>query len=398
MKKWLVVFVASILSTTFIYAQYVIVDTGQTKFFNNKDIISKPSPGESFYGQDAQYSRNEPSYTDNNDGTITDNNTSLMWTKSFEVMSYKDAVKKAKDLSLGGYNDWRLPSIKEVYSLMLFSGKDVSSKNMGSIPNGAVPFIDTYYFDFDYGSNGDRIIDTQLLSSTIYMGKTMSGQKTVFGVNIADGRIKGYPLADIRSKRDKEYTVFFVRGNEAYGINDFQVSESTVSDLSTGLMWDKNDSKTSMSWEEAFKWVEEKNSENYLGYSDWRLPNAKELQSIVDYERSPQETNSAAIDPIFNISEITDEGGNPNYPFFWTSTTHENMRNGGSAVYICFGEALGFLKDRRTKKTNLVDVHGAGAQRSDRKVGNPDDFPYGHGPQGDVVRIKHYVRIVRDIN
>ena len=35
----------------------------------------------------------------------------------------------------------------------------------------------------------------------------------------------------------------------------------------------------------------------------------------------------------------------------------------------------------------LMDVHGAGAQRSDPKVGNPDDYPYGHGPQGDVIRI-----------
>ena len=43
----------------------------------------------------------------------------------------------------------------------------------------------------------------------------------------------------------------------------------------------------------------------------------------------------------------------------------------------------------------LLDVHGAGAQRSDPKAGNPDDYPYGRGPQGDVVRINNYVRCVR---
>ena len=43
----------------------------------------------------------------------------------------------------------------------------------------------------------------------------------------------------------------------------------------------------------------------------------------------------------------------------------------------------------------LFDVHGAGAQRSDPKSGDPADYPYGHGPQGDVIRIFNYVRAVR---
>ena len=44
----------------------------------------------------------------------------------------------------------------------------------------------------------------------------------------------------------------------------------------------------------------------------------------------------------------------------------------------------------------LMDVHGAGAQRSDPKTGNAGDYPQGHGPQGDVVRINNYVRCVRN--
>lgn len=43
----------------------------------------------------------------------------------------------------------------------------------------------------------------------------------------------------------------------------------------------------------------------------------------------------------------------------------------------------------------LVDVHGAGAQRSDPKAGDPQNFPHGRGPQGDVVRIYNHVRCVR---
>ena len=45
---------------------------------------------------------------------------------------------------------------------------------------------------------------------------------------------------------------------------------------------------------------------------------------------------------------------------------------------------------------HYVDVHGAGAQRSDPKAGDPAMFPHGRGPQGDVIRINNFVRVVRD--
>jgi len=44
-----------------------------------------------------------------------------------------------------------------------------------------------------------------------------------------------------------------------------------------------------------------------------------------------------------------------------------------------------------------VDVHGAGAQRSDPKSGDPDDYPCGNGPQGDAIRIDNDVRLVDDV-
>ena len=43
----------------------------------------------------------------------------------------------------------------------------------------------------------------------------------------------------------------------------------------------------------------------------------------------------------------------------------------------------------------FVDVHGAGAQRSDPKAGGPAMFPPGRGPQGDVIRICNFVRLER---
>ena len=48
----------------------------------------------------------------------------------------------------------------------------------------------------------------------------------------------------------------------------------------------------------------------------------KELQSIVDYTRSPDTTRSAAIDPIFGTTPIRNGLGQKDYAFYWSSTTH----------------------------------------------------------------------------
>jgi hypothetical protein len=379
--------------------QYRVVDTGQTEFFDNHKQITRPLKGQPFFGQDAEYMRNVPSYSDNGDGTITDRVTGLVWQKAFVVMNNEEAIERLKTFNLSRRTDWRIPTIKELYSLILFRGVDVSSQEMSRLPAGAIPFLDTDFFDFEYGSNGERVIDVQILSSSIYRGTTIGGQTTVFGVNFADGRIKGYPVSDPRSRSGKKFTVRFVRGNSEYGKNNFKDNKNdTINDLATGLMWQKSDSKTAMSWEEALAWAQQKNNENYLGHSDWRLPNAKELQSIVDYSRSLQNTNSAAINPLFEVSPIRDEGGKINYPFYWSSTTHKDIHGGQAAVYVAFGEALGFFKPPfSSDPAKLQDVHGAGAQRSDPKTGDPHDFPQGRGPQGDVIRIHNFVRLVRDI-
>jgi hypothetical protein len=374
------------LSSPNSYSQnYIIVDTNQNTCFNNSTTITAPNPGQAFYGQDAQYNGKQPKYQNNGDGTITDLVTGLMWQKSLanDKYTYDECVAYAENSTLAGYSDWRLPTIKELYSLILFSGKT------GMSETSSIPYLDTDYFDFRFGGTvnpSERFIDAQYATSTIYKGTTMNGNETMFGVNFVDGRIKGYPTF-------KDFEIKMVRGKSDYGINDFVDNEDgTITDKATGLMWDKTGSSQGMDWEEALASVQQKNEENYLGHNDWRLPNAKELQSIVDYSRSPSATNSAAISPIFDVQTITNESGETDYPFYWTSTTHWDGPNAGKAVYVCFGEALGYMRN------SWMDVHGAGAQRSDPKTGNPDDYPYGFGPQGDAIRIYNYARLVRDAN
>ena len=376
---------------------YPIVDTNQLVAFNEMGTPIDPNSSDDLYGQDANYEGYQPDYSNNGDGTVTDLVTGLMWTQDpGEKMGLSEAMELADDLEMAGYDDWRLPTIKELYSLIQFSGTDPDANS--TVENGLIPFIDTDIFNFEYGDteNGERIIDSQFASSTIYESTTMFGSETVFGVNFADGRIKGYPVNDRREGTEKQFYVLFVRGNEAYGENDFvDNGDGTITDLATGLMWMQDDSEKAYSWSEALEYAE---NASEAGYDDWRLPDAKELQSIVDYSRSPATTDSAAIDPVFNASEIIDEGGSTNYPFYWTGTTHiSHSRGGKSAVYIAFGEALGFMSDQRTGETTLTDVHGAGAQRSDMKVGDADDYPTGRGPQGDVIRVDHYVRLVRSV-
>lgn len=362
--------------------KYVIIDTYQSICFGNDAVISTPSLGEAFYGQDAQYIGNLSNFVDNGNGTVTDLTTGLMWMQDLpdEKYNYEECADYAENCKLAGFTDWRLPTIKELYSLIQFTGIT------GLDEESSVPYIDTDFFDFRFGTVfGERFIDAQYVTSSIYKGTTMDGNETMFGVNFVDGRIKGYPTS-------KDFEIRLVRGNTNYGKNDFvDNGDSTITDKNTDLMWDAQGSSEGMNWQEALAWVQQKNTENYLGYNDWRLPNAKELQSIVDYERSPSYTNSAAISELFNVPQITDEGGGVDYPWYWTSTTHYDGLAPDKAAYVCFGRALGYWSDI------WQDVHGAGAQRSDPKSGDPNDYPYGHGPQNDAIRINNFVRLVRDI-
>ncbi|MBT4410767.1 MAG: DUF1566 domain-containing protein [Bacteroidetes bacterium] len=383
---------------------YPIVDTGTEAFYNNSSEITESAEGQSFYGQDAHYRGNEPSYTDNGDGTITDLVSGLMWTKEIDdKITFDQAVAGAISCNVGGFTDWRLPTIKELYSLILFSGTDPSGGSSSS-----VPFLDDEYFDFRFGdeSAGERLIDAQYWSSTEYVSTTMGGDATVFGVNFADGRIKGYPKVFKPTGSGFTEFVRYVRGNALYGINDFADQEdSSIVDQSTGLMWMQfdsgelkagNNNDGTMNWEEALEWAE---NLEFAGHDDWRLPDAKELQSIVDYSRSPATTGSPAIDPVFSCTEITNEIGQKDWAFYWSSTTHTSANGmARNAAYVSFGEASGFMEmPPNSGNYNFTDVHGAGAQRSDPKVGDPSDYPYGHGPQGDVIRIYNMVRCVRSV-
>ncbi len=369
---------------------YPIVDTGLTNAYSNIGTISTPDENDAFFGQDSSYTGNQSSYTDNGDGTVTDNVTGLMWQQDpGEKMTWEEAVENLETFELGGYTDWRLPTIKELYSLVQFTGET------GRSSEESTPYLDTDYFEFTWGdATGERFIDSQMATSTIYESTTMHGNTTMFGFNFADGRIKGYGTS-------KTFYVYYVRGNTNYGQNQFvDNGDGTITDEATGLMWLTYDSgyynagdngDGTMDWGDALEWSEDL---EVAGYDDWKLPDAKELQSIVDYTRSPDTTSSAAIDSLFYSTPITNLAGETDYGFYWTSTTHlDGMNYGSRGIYVAFGRGMGEMND------TIMDVHGAGCQRSDAKTGSRSDYPEsGHGPQGDVQRVFNMVRAVRTID
>lgn len=385
---------------------YTIVGTGQTNSYNNSGIITLPANGESFYGQNTNHPGNTPSYTDNGNGTITDNVSGLVWEKTsdknadgiinyYDKYTYAAALAGSSSCTTGGYTDWRLPTIKELYSLIMYYGAEPTPT--ATTQGTAVPYINTGYFTFGYGDLNaslhgayadDRLIDAQYATSSIYVSTTMGGQLTMFGVNFADGRIKGYP-----SNNQKKYYVIYCRGNAQYGMNNFTDNgNGTITDHATGLMWMQNDNGTPITWENALSYAE---NLSFAGYSDWRLPDVKELQGLIDYTRSPSTSNSAAIDPLFATTPITNEAGVADYGYYWSNTTFcsQSPANGTAACYVSFGRAIGYM----AALGGWVDVHGAGAQRSDPKTGDPANYPNGFGPQGDAIRIYNYVRLVRNV-
>ena len=416
---------------------YPIVGTNQSTSYNNTTIISKPVVVQGFFGQNSNYPGITPSYTDNGDGTVTDNVTGLMWQNTLDhngdgkinvsdKLTYTEILAVPDTCKTGGHTDWRVPSIKEQYSLMMFSGKDISGYS-GTDTTGLTPFLNKKVFGYNYGDTdaGERMIDVQCASTNVFVGNSTT--QMVFGVNFADGRIKGY--GSTMMGQAKKFNYLLCRGNSTYGKNSFTDNgDGTITDAATGLMWMQEDSKVGMNWKVALSFAENK---TFAGKSDWRLPNAKELQSIVDYTRSPQTTSSAAIDTKFKCTSIKNEAGETDFPFYWSSTTHANMTSGsegGWGAYVCFGRAMGNESmppgppsgttppggmtppaggtppdgttppDRTSGTTsiNWTDVHGAGAQRSDPKDGDASVYASGHGPQGDAVRILNYVRLVRN--
>lgn len=128
-------------------------------------------------------------------------------------------------------------------------------------------------------------------------------------------------LNGLNYKSDGLY-VRAVRGEQAVAsfVNN---GDGTITDTSTGLMWQQTTAPGTYTWAQGLSYCE---NLSLAGYSDWRLPNPKEMDSIVDYRR---------YRPSINVGFFPDTIGDSFYlPNYWLSTTVAS--NNGAAWSLDF--------------------------------------------------------------
>ena len=256
----------------------------------------------------------DPRFSDNHNGTVRDNLTGLVWSgdanplinrstrsdSKGEVVWQKalDAIKRLNAEAYLGYGDWRLPNLNELASLV-HQGEPAQNTwfNFNGFTNSvAAGYWSSSSFTRDAARawtvqmDGGSVDTLQKNGSALVWpvrgGSSMlpsTGQVACFdstGLKIEcsgtgqDGELRmGFPWTALR---------FSGNGN------------GTISDNLTGLIWPQNanpamdaqiarSSDGSVLWPDALGFITSINSTEYLGFSDWRLPNRNELLSLVNY-------------------------------------------------------------------------------------------------------------------
>jgi formylglycine-generating enzyme required for sulfatase activity len=258
-------------ATPRLLAQSRLPDTGQITSYTTA------------HGEDADYVIHPPSFTDNGDGTVTDNNTGLMWQKTDGgEMTYDNAEQYCASLSLGGYTDWRLPGCHELFGINNY--------------NTINPALNTTFF-------------TKTAAEYWWGSEARTDDATKIWVVNAGGGVGAHPKSETVSaggaKRFHVRAVRTVITHPSPATRFTDNGNGTVTDNLTRLVWQKTPSSATMTWEEALAYA---SGLALAGKTDWRVPNVKELQSLND------ETLSKPSIPKSFINGIA--SGN-----YWSSTT-----------------------------------------------------------------------------
>ena len=195
----------------------------------------------------------------------------------------EDFIDAINAESFGGTSDWRMPTIKELASII--------------DPEKAWETINSDYFP--------KIMTSYYWSSTTHLIHHNSSWSVYFG----DGDIRN-------GVKSGSCYVRAVRGGQSRLLDHLVMNgDGTVTDKETGLMWQIGDSQTGMSWEDAIIYSE---NLSFGEFSDWRLPNKCELLSIVDYGRYDPAIENEFFPNTVSSSywSSTDKVGNSDYAWF----------------------------------------------------------------------------------
>jgi hypothetical protein len=262
-------------------------DTGQT-------ISYTPT-----FGEDNDYTINSPSYTNNSNGTITDNVTGLMWQQvDGGEITIENATIYCDNLILGGFSDWRLPNPIESFSILNHQNNN--------------PAMNTTFFTAStaeyWWTNTYELNSTTKVWCTNAGGGIGNHPKSE---TISAGGIKRF---HVRAVRDISLPTTLANHFTDNG-------DGTITDNLTELVWQKTPNIQTQNWENALVYAENLSLANL---SDWRLPNIKELQSLNDESRTNPSINSSFFPSI----------GVNNY---WSSTSLPNQTTNAWYLNTQFG-------------------------------------------------------------
>ncbi|MBI4682211.1 MAG: DUF1566 domain-containing protein, partial [Nitrospirae bacterium] len=288
---------------------FQLPDTGQTKCYRDVSPYDEiPCAGT---GQDGAYNINPMSYTDNGNGTVTDNNTGLTWQKQDDGATHNwyqasgtyhasynpSSQDVCGSLNLGGYSDWRLPAKKELITIVDYS-----------IPYPGTT-INTAYFP--------NTKSASYWSSTTFAYNPSLAWDIYFGWGFV-----GYSLG-----KDYGYYVRCVRGGQS-SPSFTDNGNGTVIDNKTGLVWQKGEPGY-MTWGSALSYCK---GLSLGGKTDWRLPNIKELESITDDTRYYPAIDTTFFPGVYAV-------------VYWSSTTYATFPDVVWYVNFYHGNVSGYSKD-----------------------------------------------------
>lgn len=229
-----------------------------------------------------------PRFTNNGDGTITDNLTGLMWQQAGDdsgQIDWTSALNYANTRTLGGYGDWRLPNIKELRSLANYSQDHLYSW-LNDRGFAGIPMSSSYWSSttvplqsgsaFRVSMNiGDKTYADKLASSFRILA-VRSGQSGGAVSLPQTGQTTGYYLQEDGEDGELRKGTSWPDPRFAVGVGEHQ---GCICDGLTGLVWQQAPDSTGRSWSDAVSYAY---NLTLGGYSDWRLPNVNELESLMN--------------------------------------------------------------------------------------------------------------------
>jgi hypothetical protein len=231
---------------------------------------------------------NQTARFDVRDDVVADQATGLIWNRSASPatfpMSWAEAfayIARLNRSKYHGINNWRLPCRRELFSLI--SHQQINP----ALPDGH-PFTDVFPGYYWTSSTCRRLADQ------------------AWYIHLGGGRI-------YRGMKHGSYMLWPVTGpqqNEEPLSNRFMVKIDTVWDRLTSRVWLRSfdEMERPLKWEKALETIASLNTQRAGGYANWRLPNIRELESLVELNRhSPA---LPADHPFANVAEG-----------YWSSTT-----------------------------------------------------------------------------